>query len=112
VLLANMPQEQAELLINGSPLIKLTPFTIDSIDILRAELDEIRRTSVAFSDQESVPGVGAVAAAVRNANGSTIAAINVVFPFHLVNQEERATLSRLVVDAARRLSHRVGCLVL
>lgn len=112
MLLANMPEEQAERILDGGPLTKLTPFTIDSSDALRAELAEIRRTGVAFSDQESVPGVGAVAAGIRNANGYCVAALSVVFPFHLVTGEEREKLTCSTRDAAHRISERVGCLAL
>jgi DNA-binding IclR family transcriptional regulator len=41
-----------------------------------------------------------------------IAGINVVFPFHLVNHEERARIMRLALDAAQHISERVGCLAL
>jgi DNA-binding IclR family transcriptional regulator len=112
MLLAHMPAEHAERILEIGPLVKLTPFTIDSADVLRAELDEIRRTGVAYSNQESVLGIGAVAAGIRNANGSMIAGINVVFPFHLVNGEERERITRLALDAAEHISERVGCLAL
>jgi DNA-binding IclR family transcriptional regulator len=112
MLLANMSDEDAARILHGSPLVKLTPFTIDSVDALRAELDEIQRTGVAFSNQESVLGIGAIAAGIRNAKGSMIAGINVVFPFHLVNTEERDRIVRLALDAAQEISERVGCLAL
>jgi IclR family acetate operon transcriptional repressor len=112
VLLANMPEEQVERILDNGPLTKLTAFTIDSIPVLRAELAEIQRTGVAFSDQESVLGVGAVAAGIRNANGYGVAAINVVFPFHLIPSDEREKMRRLTLDAAHRISERVGCLSL
>jgi DNA-binding IclR family transcriptional regulator len=112
VLLASMPEEQAERILNEVPLSKLTAYTIDEIEALRAELAEVQRTGVAFSGQESVPGVGAVAAGIRNANGHCVAALNVVYPFHLVSAEECETLTRLTRDAAHRISERVGCLAL
>lgn len=112
MLLANMPAEQAERVLEGVPLVKLTPYTIDSVEVLRAELNEIRRTGVAFSNQESVLGIGAIAAGIRNAHGSTIAGINVVFPYHLVTPEERERIVRRALDAARQISERVGCLAL
>jgi DNA-binding IclR family transcriptional regulator len=112
MLLANMPAEQAERILEITPLVKQTPFTIDSVEALRAELDEIRRTGVAFSNQESVLGIGAIAAGIRNSNGSMIAGITIVFPFHLVSGEERAMVVRLALEAAQHISERVGCLAL
>ena len=108
VLLANMPDQQRERILAHAGLSKLTPFSIDSLEALEAELAEVRRTGVAFSRQESVLGVGAVAAAVRNANGVAIAAISVVFPFHLVQREQRKRITRLTLEAATRISERVG----
>jgi DNA-binding IclR family transcriptional regulator len=112
ILLANMPAEASDRLLAGMALAKLTPFTIDSVDALRAELAEIRKTGVAYSNQESVLGVGAVAAPVRNANGATLAAIAVVYPFHLVNRDARKRITRLTLEAATRISERVGWVTL
>lgn len=112
ILLADMPAEEAERIISDAPLTKLTPFSIESVDAMHAELAEIRKTGVALSNQESVLGVGAVAAPVRNANGATLAAITVVFPYHLVNREARKRITRLTLEAAARISERVGWVTL
>ena len=108
ILLANMPDQECERILAHAPLTRLTPFSIASVEALQAELADVRRTGVAFSNQESVLGVGAVAAAVRNANGLAIAAISVVFPFHLIQREQRKRITRLTLEAATRVSERVG----
>jgi DNA-binding IclR family transcriptional regulator len=103
-----MSEAERERVLAQSPLTRLTPFSIASVEALQAELDEIRRKGVAYSNQESVLGVGAVAAAVRNANGVAIAAIGLVYPFHLVQREQRKRFTRLTLEAATRVSERVG----
>ena len=111
ILLANMPDERREELLSA-PLAKTTPYTIDSAAALRKELDEARITGLAYSDQESVLGVGAVAAGIRNATGDCIAGLNVVYPYQLVQGEQRAALARLTLETACRISERVGHLAL
>jgi DNA-binding IclR family transcriptional regulator len=111
ILLANMPDSQRECLL-AAPLTKMTPFTIDSADTLRAELAEVRITGLAFSEQESVLGVGAIAAGIRNATGICIAGLNVVYPYQLIQGDQRAALARLTLETAHRISERVGHLTL
>lgn len=108
ILLANMPDQEQERILAHAPLSRLTPFSLASVDALQTELATVRRAGVAVSNQESVLGVGAIAAAVRNANGVAIAAISVVFPFHLVQREQRKRITRLTLEAATRVSERVG----
>ena len=60
-------------------LTRFTAATITSRDALLAELDEIRRSGVAFDREEHTDGISAVAAVVRDAHGP-VAAISVPVP--------------------------------
>jgi DNA-binding IclR family transcriptional regulator len=112
VLLAGMPQERVRHILGAGPLPKVTPHTIDSADRLLAELEEVRRTGIAISRQEAIPGVGAAAAGITNMHGACIAGLNVVYPIHLVPEQEIEQLGRLTVEAARRIAQRLGGLSL
>jgi DNA-binding IclR family transcriptional regulator len=112
ILLAHMPPVRAHDILGDGPLPKLTPHTIDSVERIDAELSEVRRTGIATSQQEAIIGAGAVAAGIKNAQGETIAGLNVTYLIHIVPEEERATLAHLTVEAARRISQRVGTLSL
>ena len=107
VLLADMSPERVREILGSGPLVKSTPFTIDSIDQLAVELDEIRRTGIAVSRQEAIVGVGSVAAGITNANGDCIAGISVVYPFHLVTEQEMAAMAQLTTKAANQISQRL-----
>jgi DNA-binding IclR family transcriptional regulator len=111
ILLANMPEDQRDSLL-AAPLAKMTAFTVDAVDKLRAELAEVLVTGIAYSEQESVLGVGAVAAGIRNATGVCIAGLNVVYPYQLIQGEARDNLARLTLETAHRISERVGHLAL
>ncbi len=112
VLLAGMPHERVRRILGEGPLPKITPYTIDSVERLLAELGEVRRTGIAISRQEAILGVGAVAAGITNMHGRWIAGLNVVYPIHLVPEQEIEQLGRLTVQAARRIAQQLGGLSL
>ncbi|MGI5193500.1 IclR family transcriptional regulator [Streptomyces sp. CA-288835] len=62
------------------PLVAFTPHTITDPAILRRVLAEVRRTGVAVSSRQVTEDALSVAAPVRNADGSVVAATSVVVP--------------------------------
>jgi DNA-binding IclR family transcriptional regulator len=110
ILLARMSSTTVREILGDDPLPKLTPHTIDSVERIEAELVNVRHTGVARSRQEAIVGAGAVAAGITNANGATIAGLNVTYPVYLVSEDEIELLTRLTVEAAERISQRVGSL--
>ncbi len=112
VLLASMPQQRVQQILGEGPLPKVTPFTTESVEQLNRELEDIKRTGIAFSRQGAIVGVGAVAAGISNAAHEVIAGLNVTFPIHLVPESSIEALAHLTVQAAERISQRVGALSL
>ncbi|MBE8474675.1 IclR family transcriptional regulator domain-containing protein [Streptomyces justiciae] len=80
VILAHLPQEQRESAISRADLRPLTPRTIVSAGLLRAELDRVRDQGYAVVDQELEEGLRSVAAPVRDRDGEVVAAVNI--PVH------------------------------
>jgi DNA-binding IclR family transcriptional regulator len=83
----------------------LTPRTVTDTDTLRAELAEVRRTGLAFTDQEMTLGTRSIAAPIRAADGRVVAALS------LTTRQRNAELHRLapaVRTAARALSRDVA----
>jgi DNA-binding IclR family transcriptional regulator len=108
LLLASMPDEEVRRIVGPEPLPKVTPYTAATIEALLADLRRIRETGVSVSDQESIVGVGAVAASISNARGACVAGISVVYPSHLTSQSDIERYAALTVDAARQVSHRLS----
>jgi DNA-binding IclR family transcriptional regulator len=76
VLLAFGPPERfAEVLAAG--LRRLTPRTVIAPGLLKADLDRIRETGVAFEHEESTVGITCVAAPVHDSQGDVVAAISI-----------------------------------
>jgi DNA-binding IclR family transcriptional regulator len=87
-------------------LQEFTPNTCTSRDRLMAELREIRRTGVAFDDQEHTLGISAVGAGVRDAFGA-VAAVTIPLPSqrYLGNEEH---LTAILRAACQRISEALG----
>jgi IclR family transcriptional regulator, pca regulon regulatory protein len=78
VLLADLPQEQVErLLEQASPLAKYTAKTVTEPPALLREIDAVRRQGWAMVDQELETGLRSIAAPIVDGSGHSIAALNI-----------------------------------
>ena len=64
LILAHLPDERVDKIIDRHGLPELTPQTITDPDELRAELEEVREDGIAFNDRETVHGLRAIGAPV------------------------------------------------
>lgn len=72
--------EAQEAFLSKVRLRQLTPYTVTSVDELRAKLEEVRSQGWALVDQELEEGLRSLAAPVRNARGEVVAAVNISAP--------------------------------
>jgi IclR family transcriptional regulator, pca regulon regulatory protein len=89
VLLAGLPSEECERLIQHADLQALTTKTVTSTSALRETIDVTRRRGYALVDQELEPGLRSVAVPIHNPDGVVALAINVS------TQASRTTLAEL-----------------
>ncbi|HEU5431510.1 MAG TPA: IclR family transcriptional regulator [Thermomicrobiales bacterium] len=104
VLLAGMGDAEVRRLLGDGPLPRHTAHTITSAPALRAELDRVRRDGVAYNRQEAVLGVGAVAAPIVDGAGACVAGMSIVYPIHLVTDDEAREMESLVRAATSEIS--------
>lgn len=79
-MMAHLPAEQADALINAFSYQPYTPKTVTSAEQLREELARVRREGYAIDDEESVLGVRCLAVAVLNYEHRPIAGISISGP--------------------------------
>jgi DNA-binding IclR family transcriptional regulator len=84
-----------------------TPHTATTLDGLLARLAEDRDVGLAWSDGHFEPGIGSVAAAVHDATGRPVAAINVSGQLATLDKN-RAQIGAVVAEAAAEVSARLG----
>ncbi|MER6286098.1 IclR family transcriptional regulator domain-containing protein [Streptomyces sviceus] len=77
VILAHLPEADLEVRLERVELTGFTARTIVSADLLRAELERVRRQGYAVVDQELEEGLRSVAAPVRDRSGEVVAAVNI-----------------------------------
>src|SRR6478735_484475 len=104
VLLAQLPEQQVRAML-GSPLPAFTEHTITDIDEFLDQLTTVKRTGIAFDDQEHDLGISAVATAVSNTVGVQ-QAVAIVAPTYRFRER-----SRTYVDALVRLHAGVDGLI-
>lgn len=81
-ILANLPSDRIEAILNSKPLGGPTKNAVSDPDALREELEEIRKREYAYNDEESTEGLRAVGVPVHDGNGSTLGAFSVSGPAH------------------------------
>jgi IclR family acetate operon transcriptional repressor len=109
-LIASWDDERIRETVGPDPLPQLTAHTIDSVARLLTEIEEVRRSGVAFNRQESILGAGSIAVGIHDAAGDAIAGLGIVYPTHIVSDGEIATLAVTVAEAGQEIAEqlRVG----
>jgi len=107
-LLAEMPEQEVRGLLTRSPLPQLTPKTKISVPQLLAELETIRQQGYSVSEEENRVGFFSIGAVVRDASGEAVAVISGAVPTAGLKNQDRSRIARLVPEAARNASRRLG----
>lgn len=104
VLLAAMPRAEFDAWLKGRELPRLTPRTVVDHRGFRAIITRVRKGDFAVASEEHELGVHALAVPLRNMQGRTVAALNVVAsPERLDTDSMHKDLLPLLLDAAREL---------
>ena len=102
VLLAALPPAVRAEWLGARPLPRLTPHTTTDPAAFLAVLEAVARDDHCIASEEHELGVLAVAVPLRNAQGSTVAALNVIVPPHRDSPEPLATQHLPRLRAAAR----------
>jgi len=108
ILLAYLPEPVRERLIREIELTPFTPNTITDRDELRRCLEQIRAQGYAVDEEDFEIGVYAVGAPVRDHTGRVVAGVTVTTPASRYSPQRRQELIAMVVEAAGKISARLG----
>lgn len=108
VLLAALPHDAAATLLGPGPLERVTPMSVTDPDILLQQLPDIRHKGFSVVRGENLPGVLSVGAPVRGVKGAVRAALSVAFAERLSPGMTLAAATKIVVNAAARVSRTLG----
>ena len=108
ILLAGMDDDELEDYLARADRVQIQENTITNADELRREVTLIRKRGYAESRGEFVTGGGAIAVAIKNYEGKTVAAIDVLTPQPRYTPQHREKCISVMVDGARQISERLG----
>lgn len=102
-MLAHMAPDEVEQLLAGE-LSAMTDRTVTDLEVLQAELAEVRRRGWALNVGQWRDDVAAIGAAVLDGDGRPVAAVSISTPASRLPEERWDEYGQLVVDATRRVS--------
>ena len=104
VLLAAKTRGDFQAWMKGRTLPRLTPLTTTDPKAFRALIDSVRKQDFCLSSEAHELGVHALAVPLRNSQGATVAALNVVASHSRLSvQAMQRDLLQLLLEAAREL---------
>lgn len=101
-LLSGYSDETIRTLYPGTALPKLTEHTITSTEILLKQLEDVRRTGVAYEKEESSPYIQCIAVPIKNKVGLPVAGISISVPIYKA-EKDIEKLKALLFDAKKQL---------
>lgn len=107
-ILAFLPIEERNTLIERIDFKARTPQTIADIADLKKHLENVRAQGFAIDDMEDVDGIRCVGAPIFNHQGHVFAAISISGPAYRLSIAKLTELSNLVMNATNKISSQLG----
>lgn len=107
-MLAFLPEEYLEKYVFNKPLLKLTPSTITDKETLLEQLNEVRKTRIAFDREEIEKGLCCIASPVLQRDGMPQIAVSLSFPYGRIRDIDQNAAKEEVLACAAKLSARLG----
>ncbi len=108
VLVANLPKQSVDAILQQHGLAKRTPKTITTARRFHAELAIVREQGFAVDDEENSLDARCLAVPVFDANGSVIAAIGLSGTVSHLDQGSIPRVAELAREASRRITRQLG----
>jgi DNA-binding IclR family transcriptional regulator len=108
VFLATMKPSELESYIKRNEPRTFTPKTLITVEQLQPEIDDVRRSGVAFDDSELDPEIRCVAVPVRDFAGRVTAAIGISGPVWRLSLQTLNRQVPLIKNISDRLSQELG----
>ena len=108
IFLAYMSEKALQEYLSKVNLKSRTPYTITKAEELKKDLNRIRRSGVAFDNEEHELGMRMVAAPVLDWEGNIVAAIGVLGYSRRISKQRMTTLAPTVKQYALKISQALG----
>lgn len=110
VLLAFLPQNDIDAILNTEPLHSYNKNTITNLSQLRKKLERIRATGYAAANGEYNADLLCISAPIRDATRNVVAALTVAMLAHITEKDKKvARVAQLLKKACDSISRELGC---
>ena len=107
-LLSKLNEEEIDSLYPEERLNQLTANTISTKTKLKRELEKIRETRLAFTNEEYLDGIESVGSVIRDTTGKAVASLIIAIPLIGESKIQKLHLDKLVIFGASLISYRLG----
>jgi IclR family KDG regulon transcriptional repressor len=107
-MLSDLSNEEIDRLFPEEKLKPVTEKSVSTKKELKRLLGQIRRTGISYNPEGIHRGIYGIAAAIRDNNGSAVAAMSLPVPVFMLNPTRRTVLSNLARFGTRIVSYRLG----
>jgi DNA-binding IclR family transcriptional regulator len=111
VLMAYLPDNEIERIMQRSPLVAFTKKTVATSHEFREVLRKVRQQGFAAEEETAIEGFGGIAAPVRDFSGRVVGALGVVFISSLVKKKKLDRMIGVVLATAQDVSRDQGYVV-
>ena len=102
-LLAGLTDKQIMELFKGARLGRFADQTPATIGRLLADVAKVRARGFAVNDQQSTPGLVAIAVPVKNRQGEHVAALGMAFPAGSLKKEAQKSFIKILLEGAKEI---------
>ena len=110
-LLSNFSKKDLDIVLQETEFTKFTTYTIKSLDEMHAEIKKVRKQGWAIDNKEYDLDNRCIGAPIYDYSGEIIAAISASGPPDILTMERAPEVSEYVVNAAAKLSKKLGYVI-
>lgn len=103
-MIAHLPEAEREAAISQQSFYRHTPATLADVAALKADLEEIRATGIAFDREEHEPGIICIAAPILATSGRVIGALSITTSMQRNTLDGLATLRPALTKTAEKIA--------
>jgi DNA-binding IclR family transcriptional regulator len=109
-LLATYTESRVRQIVGEGAFNQFTKNTIRNVEALFVELERTRRRRYAFDNQEATLGIVCVAVPVYDHTNSSVAAISIASPAHIMDNRKKQEFADRIREASLEISRQMGYL--
>lgn len=107
-ILAYFPDNKIESMFKVKGLSKITHKTITNLNLLKKELEKIRRQGYSIDDEEAEVGTRCIGVPIFNHDGKVTSSVSISAPCHRLTEEKLNAFIPLLLNTGRVISEKIG----